>query len=121
MWSSWVNKNWQRKPNYLEKSLPIASLLATNPTLSGRGSNPGCRGRKPATNCLICGAVHVNNVLRKNPLLQPFTALFLVFLCFFLIMWKYKANVVLITATISDHTLREEGTVPQIRTGRYAE
>jgi hypothetical protein len=55
-WSSRWNENWQGKPKYSEKGYPSATLSITNPTWLDLGSNPGCRGGKPATNRLSYGA-----------------------------------------------------------------
>jgi hypothetical protein len=52
MWSSRWNENWQGNPNYSGKTCPCATLSTTNPTWPELGSNPGRRGRKPATNRL---------------------------------------------------------------------
>jgi hypothetical protein len=50
------NVNWQGNPKYSEKTCPSAILSTTNPTWPDPGLNPGCRGGKPATNCLSYGA-----------------------------------------------------------------
>jgi hypothetical protein len=52
VWSSRWNEKWQEKPMSPENDL---TLLARSPTWSGRGSNRGCRGVKPATNRLSYG------------------------------------------------------------------
>jgi hypothetical protein len=44
------------KPKYSEKICSSATLSTTNPTWPDPGSNPGRRGRKPATNRLSYGA-----------------------------------------------------------------
>jgi hypothetical protein len=56
LWSNWRNEDWQGKPKYSEKTFPSATLSTTNPTWPDPGSNPGCRGGKPATNRLSYGA-----------------------------------------------------------------
>jgi hypothetical protein len=55
VWSSRWNENWQGKPKYSEKTCPSATLSTTNPTWSDLGSNPSCRGGKPATNSMSYG------------------------------------------------------------------
>jgi hypothetical protein len=50
------NEDCQGKPKYSEKTCSSATLSTTNPTWPDPGSNPGCRGRKPATNHLSYGA-----------------------------------------------------------------
>jgi hypothetical protein len=40
-WSDRWDENWQRKPKYLEKTWPSATLSTTNPTWPDPGSNPG--------------------------------------------------------------------------------
>jgi hypothetical protein len=55
IWSIWWNENWQEKLKYLEGTCPNATLSTTNPTWPDLGSNPGCSGGKPATNCLSHG------------------------------------------------------------------
>jgi hypothetical protein len=55
MWSSRWNKNWLGKPKYSEKTCSSSTLSTTNPTWLDLGSNPGCRGVKPAINCLRYG------------------------------------------------------------------
>jgi hypothetical protein len=55
LWSNWWNKDWQGKPKYSEKTCPSVTLSTTNPTWLDPGSNPGCRGGKPATNRLSYG------------------------------------------------------------------
>jgi hypothetical protein len=57
-WRIWWNEDWQGKPKYSEKTYPSATLSTTNPPWPDPGSNPGCRGGKPATNRLSCGAAH---------------------------------------------------------------
>jgi hypothetical protein len=52
MWSGQWNENWQQKPNYSEKTCPIATSSTTNPTWSDLGSKPVRRSGKPATNHL---------------------------------------------------------------------
>jgi hypothetical protein len=41
---------WQGKPKYSEETCPSAALSTTDHTCLDPGSNPGCRGGKPATN-----------------------------------------------------------------------
>jgi hypothetical protein len=60
MWSSRWNENWQGKPKYSEKTCPSSTLFTTNPTWPDRGSNPGRRSGKPATNRLSCGTAQVS-------------------------------------------------------------
>jgi hypothetical protein len=52
----WWNEDWQGEPKYSEKTYPSATLSTTNLTWPDPGSNPGRRGRKPATNRLSYGA-----------------------------------------------------------------
>jgi hypothetical protein len=47
--------NWQGKRKYSEKTCPGATLSTTNPSWTGRGSNPGHRGGNPAANRLSYG------------------------------------------------------------------
>jgi hypothetical protein len=58
VWRSQWNENFQGKPNYSEKTCPCPTLSTTNPTWPELGSNPGCRGGKPATNRLRHGTPH---------------------------------------------------------------
>jgi hypothetical protein len=57
LWSNWWNEDWQGKPKYSEKKCPSATLSTTTPTWPDPSSNPGRRGRKPATNRLSYGTV----------------------------------------------------------------
>jgi hypothetical protein len=53
----------REKPKYSGKTCPSAILSTTNPTWNDRGSNPGLRGDRPATNSLSHGtAFHYYNV-----------------------------------------------------------
>jgi hypothetical protein len=54
---------WQENPRYSEKTCPNVSLSTTNPTLPDLASNPGCRGRKRATNRLSLGMAYSTNYL----------------------------------------------------------
>jgi hypothetical protein len=58
VWSSWWNKNWQRKPKYLEKTCHSATLSTTNPTWLDSGSNVGSRDQRPTTNRLSYRTVY---------------------------------------------------------------
>jgi hypothetical protein len=51
--SSRWNANWQGTPKYLEKTCLNATLSTTNPTWLHRGSNPGRRWGKPATEIFL--------------------------------------------------------------------
>jgi hypothetical protein len=57
-WRNWWNEDGQGKPKYSEKTCPSATLSTTYPTWPDPGSNPGCRGGKPATNRLSYGAAY---------------------------------------------------------------
>jgi hypothetical protein len=46
---------WQGKPQYLEKTCPIAALSTTDATWLEQGSNPGRRSGKLATTSLCYG------------------------------------------------------------------
>jgi hypothetical protein len=76
-WSSRWNENWQGKPKYWEKTCPSATLSTTNLTWPGLGSNPSCRGGKPATNRLSYGTALYLEVrhLRNYRTLLPFFTL----------------------------------------------
>jgi hypothetical protein len=55
VWGNWRNENWWGKPKYSEKTHPNSTLSSINLTWLELGSNLGCRGGKPATNCLSYG------------------------------------------------------------------
>jgi hypothetical protein len=78
LWSNWWNKDWQGITKYSEKTCPSATLSTTNPTWPDPGSNPGRRGRKPATNPLSLVAIPISGAPRlvTTPLPPP-TALLL--------------------------------------------
>jgi hypothetical protein len=63
--SSRLNENWQGKLKYSERTCPSATLSTTNSTWHDLGSNPGLRGRKPATNRLSCGTVNMVGYFTK--------------------------------------------------------
>jgi hypothetical protein len=56
LWRNWLNRYWQGKPKYSEKTCPITAFPTTNPTWLDPGLNPGRRGGKPAINRLRYGA-----------------------------------------------------------------
>jgi hypothetical protein len=63
-WRIRWNEDWQEKPKYPEKIRSSANLSTTNPTWPDPRSNPGRRGRKPATNRLSYGAaLSLSNIL----------------------------------------------------------
>jgi hypothetical protein len=68
--------DWQRKPKYSEKTCPIATLSTTNPTWPDPGSNPGRRGRKPATNYLSYGAAILYSIHDLQTLLESMIIIF---------------------------------------------
>jgi hypothetical protein len=60
------------KPKYSYKIYPTATSSTTNPKWPDLGSNPGCRGGKPATNGLsggkaFGGFLHMSAALTKEP------------------------------------------------------
>jgi hypothetical protein len=59
LWSSRSNEDWQGKPKYSEKTCRSDTLSTTNPTWPDLGSNPGCRGGKPATKRLSYGTAYL--------------------------------------------------------------
>jgi hypothetical protein len=51
---------WQGKQKYLGKTCPSAALSTTDPTWLDLGSNTGCHGGKPASNCLSYVMAYIN-------------------------------------------------------------
>jgi hypothetical protein len=66
------NETDRGKSKYSEKTLPIATSLATNPTWTDPGSKPGFHGARPAANGLSRGMAQVFTVYgkQKNPRAQ---------------------------------------------------
>jgi hypothetical protein len=53
--------------NTRRKTCPSATLSTTNPTWPDPGSNPGCRGEKPATNRLSYGNWDIDSLIVHRP------------------------------------------------------
>jgi hypothetical protein len=55
----WNEIDRGKPKNSGEKTCPSATLSTTNPTWTGPGSNPGCRGGRPAANRLSHGTAEL--------------------------------------------------------------
>jgi hypothetical protein len=75
LWINWWNKDWQRKPEYSEKTCPSATLSTTNSTWLDPVLNPGLRGGKSATNRFSYAAASSSPFLWMFPLDRSVTAI----------------------------------------------
>jgi hypothetical protein len=102
-WSNWWHENWHGKPKFSEETYPRAILSIINLAWLELGSNPRCRGGKPATNRLSYGTALMHDLLIRK------------------ILWIYSEETYSrVIVSITNLTWLELGSNPGCRGGKPA-